>query len=106
MNTKVKEVTIGHRELLDTIQIIHIMKTVNAEKEDVDEAMYLDSLIYTVLSEVHIQKDGCIVELDNETRFGIWLCLDTYKDFLIDCAITEDLDDCNKLLAAFGGPAE
>ena len=103
MDKTLKEVSIGHRELLDTLQIIHVMKVVSNDKQDVDESVFLDSLIYELLNHLDNTESGCIVKLDNEIRFAIWLCIERYIDFLNDTGNTTDLDYSVRLKNTFGG---
>lgn len=104
MDKTKREVNIGRKELLDTLQIIHVIRKLHAQNiDEVDDAEYLNSIIWTILDSLENTDDKCAVTLDNEERFAIWLCLNQYKQFTTECNHTDELRYVNNILNLFGG---
>lgn len=103
MDKTKREVNIGRRELLDTLQIIHIIRKVHVERDEIDDAEYLDYIIWTVLDSLENTEDKCSVTLGKQERFAIWLCLNQYKQFTTECNHTDELRYVNNILNLFGG---
>ena len=78
-----KKVTISHKEMLDTLQIIHLLREAHDHRAEVDDSEYLGAILYEILSKMHTDETNCIVELAQQERFAVWLCLDTYREFTV-----------------------
>ena len=78
-----KKVTISHKEMLDTLQIIHMLRKAHYNQAEVDDSKYLGAVLYEILSKMDTDEENCTVELDQQKRFAVWLCLDTYRDFTV-----------------------
>ena len=78
-----KKVTISHKEMLNTLQTIHLLRQAHDNRAEVDGSEYLGAILYEILSKMHTDETNCTVELSQLERFAIWLCLDTYRDFTI-----------------------
>lgn len=74
-----KEITVGTRELLDVLQIIHVMKKVNSENPD--EVLLLDDMVYKMMDGMKNDKGSCSITMNNKDLFSVWLCIDSYKTF-------------------------
>jgi len=101
MDKTIKTVTIGHRQLLDVLQVIHVQRTVADDRANVDEVMCLENLNYEMLGKMKNTETGCTIDLDNETRFAIWLALDIYKIFCTETKQTDELNYCIGLMESF-----
>ena len=78
-----KKVTISHKEMLDTLQTIHLLRQDYDNRAEVDDSEFLGAILYEILSKMHTDETNCIVELDQQERFAVWLCLDNYREFTI-----------------------
>ena len=78
-----KKVTISHKEMLDTLQTIHLLREAHDHRAEVDDSEYLGAILYEILSKMHTDETNCTVELAQQERFAVWLCLDTYREFTI-----------------------
>ena len=98
-------VEVGHKELLDVLQIMHTMRRVEASKADpdIDEVMYLETVMYAILDNLDSNGNVCAVELDTEQRFAVWNCLDIYSTFIEDTSAHEEYLYCRTIMTAFGG---
>ena len=98
-----KTINIDHRELLDTIQIIHIIRKLHDDRAEVNDSEYLGSIIYDILSKLHNDEDGCTIELDTEQRFAVWLSLGQYKDFTVECNHPDENKYISNVMEKFCG---
>ena len=80
---KKKKVTISHKEMLDTLQTIHLLRQAYGNQAEVDDFEYLGAVLYEILSKMHTDEKNCTVELAQRERFAVWLCLDSYREFTI-----------------------
>ena len=78
-----KKVTISHKEMLDTLQTIHLLRQDYDNRAEVDDSEYLGAILYEILSKMHTDEKSCTVELAQQERFAVWLCLDNYREFTI-----------------------
>ena len=78
-----KKVTISHKEMLDTLQTIHLLRQDHDNRAEVDDSEYLGAILYEILSKMHTDEKSCTVELAQQERFAVWLCLDNYREFTI-----------------------
>ena len=78
-----KKVTISHKEMLDTLQTIHLLREAHDNRAEVDDSEYLGAILYEILSKMHTDETNCTVELAQQERFAVWLCLDNYREFTI-----------------------
>ncbi len=78
-----KKVTISHKEMLDTLQTIHLLREAHDDRAEVDDSEYLGAVLYEILSKMHTDEENCTVELDQQKRFAVWLCLDNYREFTV-----------------------
>lgn len=78
-----KKITISHKEMLDTLQTIHLLRRDHDNRAEVDESMYLGAVLYEILSKVHTDETNCTVELGRQERLAVWLCLDNYREFTV-----------------------
>ena len=101
MDNKVKEITISSKDLLEVLQIIHTIKKVNVEKNDLDEVLWLDEINYQLLDSLETTDSSCTVKLNTKDRFAVWLCIDTYKEFLLDTNVLEDVPYITNLQSLF-----
>ena len=97
MVNTVKTVILSHKDILQTLKVIHVKKSAASSLEDIDEVVFMDSLIYDLLNTLDLNDDTVVVELNNETRFAIWLCLDVYRQFCEEQTPGE-LDNCRRLM--------
>ena len=103
MDKTAREVTVGRRELLDTLQIIHIIRKVHLQKDEINDAEFIGSLIWSLLDSLDNTKDNCLVKLDNEERFAIWLCLEQYRQFTEESNLPDHYNYVSNILTIFGG---
>jgi hypothetical protein len=101
---ELKERIVGTRELLDVLQIIHVMKKANVE--NTDEYLLLEDLIWKLLDGLHNDKDKCSIKMNNKDLFNVWLCIDNYNSFCTDPTMAIDDEEwayTKGLLKMFGG---
>jgi hypothetical protein len=104
MDKTKREVNIGRRELLDTLQIIHIIRQLHADKiDEVDDAEFLGSIIWTILDSLENTEDKCSVKLANEERFAVWLCLSQYQQFTTETKLKDEYEYVSNIITTFGG---
>ena len=103
MDKEKREVIIQPRELFDVLQIMRTIRNYQARQDEVEDAAYIDKLITEVLDSLKNDEDKTAVLLNQEYRFGIWLCLDMYKSFTIDSGFTDEQKHVENIMAKFGG---
>jgi len=69
--------------MLDTLQTIHLLRQAHDNRAEVDDSEYLGAILYEILSKMHTDEKNCTVELAQQERFAVWLCLDNYREFTI-----------------------
>lgn len=84
-----KNVHFTHYEMLNLICIVRCHGKVAEARNDTEEATYMTELLST-LSGFSVDENGAYVTLDRMTRFGLWLCVETYINF---CKETEQLNE-------------
>lgn len=95
-----KKKTISYKELVDTLQIIHVQK--KAQAENPDEYLTLDNLKYALLDNLEsIDESTCTVELSKPDMFAIWLAIDVYKDFAKSIKNDKEIAFADNLLSKF-----
>ncbi len=73
-----KKVTISHKEMLDTLQTIHLLREAHDNRAEVDDSEYLGAILYEILSKMHTDETSCTVELAQQERFAVWLCFSSH----------------------------
>lgn len=103
MNKELTKVTLSHKEMLDTMQTIHIYKQVSLHRKNNDEATWAATAIEELLDSLHTTSEYSTVKLNTQQRFAIWLALDIYKQFLIERGTQSELIECDILMLKFAG---
>ena len=78
----VKVVKLTASQLIATLQIIEVKRSVDITENNKAEATYLLDLMSILLRAASIEGNDCELELTQENCFATWLCLDVYKQFL------------------------
>jgi hypothetical protein len=100
MDKAIRKVSVEPLQLLDVLQIINTKRSV--DKNPAEKAL-MDTLIDALIDNLDSTCMPCTVELDQETRFAVWLCIDLYRQFCEETKQTVELENAKKLLTVFGG---
>lgn len=89
MNKTTKKVNLTHHELLELIAVVKVIKQVAAQQKNMAEVKLMNELTRKLLN-YDVDMKGTTVELDNMSRFGLWLCMEKYIEF---CAEVKQYDE-------------
>ncbi len=97
----VKQLTLSCSNLLEVLQIIHVLKKASANKPDEHQAH--TDLEYAIMDNLETVANDCKIRLTRKERFSIWLCIDIYKIFCSSTNDKEQLELADDLLEIFSG---
>lgn len=84
-----KTIHFTHYELLNLICIVRCHRKVAEVQNDAENAACMTELL-NALEGFSVDENAAYVTLDRMTRFGLWLCVETYINF---CRDTEQLNE-------------
>lgn len=97
----IKKVTLSADEFIQTLSIVKVIRNVSAEQHDDDDADFMTHLIDELLKFKCNEDTSTTIELDMETRFALWLSIDTYKEFCIEKNLQSEITGVERLMSKF-----
>lgn len=95
---EMQPISLTHQQALDLLQILRMVHKVNAGKLGVedDATTYAKQLLLLTIDNINTEDrtaDKCQIQiLDTMDRFGLWLTVDLYEDFLKNEGYDEDIE--------------
>lgn len=93
----VTQLTTDCSNVLDILQIVHVLKKNNANNPD--EHQELTNLTYVMMDKMHTEDGVCTITLTRKERFGLWLCVDIYRAFSVEMNDEKELALATKLMS-------
>lgn len=89
MNKDIKRIELTHHEMLELLAIVGAIKQSAAERRNKSEVKLMNELTRRLLT-YDLDVNSVLIELDNMSRFSLWMCVDKYADF---CSETHQLHE-------------